>query len=432
MKKRFALLMALVLIAGLLTACGANPDGQNGGSADGDVIKIGVFEPLTGANASGGELELRGIEIAHEMVGEVLGKKVELVTGDNKSDAVEAVTAAEYLVNSQNVDIILGTWGSSFAIAAGPVFKEAQVPAIGTSCTNVNVTLGNEYYFRVCFLDPFQGTIMANYAYNVLGARKAAIIYEVSNDYAVGLKKFFVEAFEGLGGTIVQEAMYNTGDQDFNAQILSVKSANPDVIFAPGNYTESALIMQQAGQMNYDVQFLGGDTWETDPLITVGGQYVEGCIFSTFFDADATINEETTKFVTAYREKYNEDPAAVAALGYDAYMAAIKAFEAAGTTDGPAVQAALAALKFDGCTGTISFDANGDAVKDLAVLKTVKDGKFTYIDTAKLAEDTTEDAAAAVEDAAEGATEDANAAVEGAVDDANAAAENAAAEAAAG
>lgn len=395
MKKHFALLLALLLVVGLFAGCG----GTNGGgeASNEDVIKIGVFEPLTGANASGGELEMRGIEIAHEMVGEVLGKKVELVTGDNKSDAVEAVTAAEYLVNSQNVDMVVGTWGSSFAIAAGPVFKEAQVPAVGTSCTNINVTLGNDYYFRVCFLDPFQGTIMANYAYNVLGARTAAIVYEVSNDYAVGLRKYFIEAFEGLGGKIVQEAMYNTGDQDFNAQILSVKSANPDVVFAPGNYTESALIMQQAGQMGYDVQFLGTDTWETDPLITVGGEYVEDCIFSTFFDADADINEETTKFVTAYREKYNEDPAAVAALGYDAYMAAIKAIEAAGTTDGPAVQAALAALKFDGCTGSIAFDENGDAIKDLAVLKTVKDGKFTYIDTARL-----EDAG----DAADTPTED--------------------------
>lgn len=382
MKKIVALFLGAAFMMALLAGCGSNAGTPTASpDAGGDVVKFGIFEPLTGANASGGQLEMRGFEIAHEMVPEVLGKKIEMVTGDNKSDAVEAVTAAEYLVNSQNVDVILGTWGSSFAIAAGPTFEKAQVPAIGTSCTNVNVTKGNEYYFRVCFLDPFQGTVMANYAYKTLNARTAGVIYEVSNDYAVGLKNFFEENFKALGGTIVQEATYNTGDQDFSSQILSVKAGNPDVIFAPGNYTESALIMQQANQMGYKVQFLGGDTWETDPLLTVGGTAVEGCIFSTFFDADAKINAETTKFVEAYEAKYGEPPAAVAALAYDAYMAAVKAIEAAGNTDGPAVRDALSKLKFDGCTGAISFDANGDAVKNTAVLKTVKDGKFKYIDT---------------------------------------------------
>ena len=158
--------------------------------------------------------------------------------------------------------------------------------------------------------------------------------------------------------------------------------ANPDIIFAPGNYTECALLMQQARQLGYeDIIFLGGDTWETQPLIDVGGADVEGCVFSTFFDENAKLNDETTKFLEAYAEKYDDSPAAVTALGYDAYLAAIKAIEAAGTTDGPAVRDALAALTFDGCTGTISFDENGDANKTEAILKTVKDGKFTYMDT---------------------------------------------------
>lgn len=382
-KKVTALLLCAALGATMLAGCGG--DKNQGGSADGDVIKIGVFEPLTGANAAGGELEVRGIELANELYPEVLGKKVELVKMDNKSDKVEAATAAARLVEQENVDVVLGSWGSSFAIAAGDSFKNSETPAIGCSCTNIQVTAGNDYYFRTCFIDPFQGTVMANYAYKNCGAKTAAILTEISSDYSVGLVNFFKEAFVELTGdenAIVAEASYNTGDQDFTAQLNNVMKANPDVIFAPGNYTEGAMIIQQARQLGYtDIVFLGTDTWETQPLIDVGGEFVEGCVFSTFFDENADLGEETTTFLTAYAEKYDDSPAAVTALGYDAYLAAIKAIEAAGTTDGPAVRDALAALSFNGCTGNISFDENGDANKDTAVLKTVKDGQFSYLDT---------------------------------------------------
>lgn len=383
-KKVTALLLCAALGATMLAGCGG--DKTSGGNADsGDVIKIGIFEPLTGANAAGGELEVRGIELANELYPEVLGKKIELVKMDNKSDKVEAATAAARLVEQEKVDVVLGSWGSSFSIAAGDSFKNSETPAIGCSCTNVQVTAGNDYYFRTCFIDPFQGTVMANYAYKNCGAKTAAVLTEISSDYSVGLVNFFKEAFVNLTGdenAIVAEASYNTGDQDFTAQLNNVMKANPDVIFAPGNYTEGAMIMQQAHQLGYtNIQFLGTDTWETQPLIDVGGADVEGCVFSTFFDENAKLNDETTKFLEAYAEKYDDSPAAVTALGYDAYLAAIKAIEAAGTTDGPAVRDALAALTFDGCTGTISFDENGDANKTEAILKTVKDGKFTYMDT---------------------------------------------------
>ncbi len=376
MKKAIAVLLSMVLALTFLAGCSG---GTAGGGADADVIKIGVFEPLTGANAAGGELEVRGIELANELFPEVLGKQVVLVKADNKSDTVEAANAASRLVESDKVDVVLGSWGSSLAMAGGDAFKNSETPAIGTSCTNKNVTLGNDYYFRVCFIDPYQGKVMANYTANELGKTKVGIIYEVSNDYAVGLRDAFVESFEAMGGEIVAEGMYNTGDQDFNSQLLTVMAQNPEVIFAPGNYTESALIMKQARELGYaDVQFLGGDTWETNPLIEVGGDAVEGCVFSTFFDETTAINEMTSTFLEAYQAKYNEAPAAVAALGFDAYLAAIKAIEAAGTTDGPAVRDALAALSFEGCTGTTTFDEIGDANK-AAVLKTVKDGKFTFV-----------------------------------------------------
>lgn len=350
---------------------------QNTGSDD--VIKIGVFEPLTGANAAGGQMELEGIKAAHSIKGEVLGKQIVLVEMDNKSDDVEAVTAAERLVNSEKVDIVIGGWGSSTCIAAAPTFNEAKVPAIGTSCTNPLVTQGNPYYFRVCFLDDFQGTLLANYA-KQSGYNTAAVIVDVSDTYAIGLRNYFIEAFGEEN--IVAEAKFNKGDQDFTAQISSVMASNPDVIFAPSGYTEAGLMMAQAQQLGYDVLFLGGDTWETEVLFEVGGTAAENCRFTTFFDADATPTPESEEFLKAYEVLYGGKPkGAVTALGYDAYMAAVYAIEKAGTTDGEALQEALSELEFVGVTGSCKFDENGDAIKNQAIIKTVKDNAFVYVDT---------------------------------------------------
>ncbi|MBQ2697224.1 MAG: ABC transporter substrate-binding protein, partial [Clostridia bacterium] len=323
-----------------------------------------------------------GIQVAHSVKGEVLGKKIELVPVDNKSDDVEAVAAAARLVDSEKVHVVIGSWGSSVAIAAGPTFEAAKVPAIGTSCTNPNVTLGNDYYFRVCYLDDFQGTLLANYAKTNLGAAKAAVIYDVSDAYAVGLYKYFKEAFGEEN--IVAEAKFNKGDQDFTAQISDVMSKNPDVIFAPSGYTEAGLMMKQARELGHnEILFLGADTWETEAMIEVGGDAVEACRFTTFFDANATPTAESEEFLKAYAAMFNgaQPKGAVTALGYDAYMAAVAAIEKAGSTDGTAIRDALAALEITGVTGACKFDENGDAIKNSAVIKTVTDGKFTYVDT---------------------------------------------------
>lgn len=387
--KRVLSLMLVVLLAMSMVLSGCakqEAPGASGGNAEPaseDVIKLGVFEPLTGANAAGGELEVEGIELAHELYPEVLGKKIELVIVDNKSDKVEAATAAARLVEKDKVSAIIGSWGSSLAMAAGDVVKNAKVPAVGTSCTNPLVTQGNDFYFRVCFIDPFQGLVMANYAYNKLGAKKAAIIQEVSNDYAVGLAKFFTDNFVKLTNdqnSIVAVANYNTGDQDFTAQLTNIKAQNPDVIFAPGNFTESALLIKQARQLGITTQFIGADTWETPEFIEIGGDAVEGAEFSTFFATEKPITAESTTFLDAYRAKYNKEPAAVTALAYDAYLILVKAIEAAGSADPVEIQKALVATKdFQGAAGVVNFDENGDAVKS-AVLKTVKDGKFTFMD----------------------------------------------------
>lgn len=380
--KKISLVLAIILILSITLAGCAKPAEQQ----QADVIKIGVFEPVTGANAGGGALEVEGVKLANKLYPEVLGKKVELVIADNKSDKVEAASAAARLIEKEKVVAIIGSWGSSLSMAAGDIVKNAKVPAVGASCTNPLVTLNNDYYFRVCFIDPFQGTVMANYAFNKLGAKKAAIIQEVSNDYSVGLAKFFVDAFKELTGDdncIVATSNYNTGDQDFTAQLTNIKAANPEVIFAPGNFTESALLISQAKQLGINVPIIGGDTWETPEFIDIGKQAVEGAVFSTFFATEKPITKESEVFLQEYRKEYNKEPAAVTALGYDAYILILDAIKKANSTDPIAIRDEIAKTKdFMGAAGVITLDENGDAVKD-AVIKVVKDGKFTYMDTVK-------------------------------------------------
>ncbi len=381
-RKLSFLLVALIIMSLLLSGCTPKPAEETGGGEE-DVIRIGVFEPMTGANAAGGALEVEGVELANELYPEVLGKKVELVIVDNKSDPVEAASAAALLVEKEKVAAIIGSWGSSLSMAAGDIIRE-KVPTVGASCTNPLVTQGNDWYFRVCFIDPFQGKVMATYSYENLGAKKAAIIQEVNNDYAIGLAKFYTDAFKELTGdenAIVAVTNYNTGDQDFSAQLTNIMTANPDVIFAPGNFTESALIVKQARQLGITVPIIGGDTYETPEFIEIGGDAVEGCVFSTFFTSETPITKESEKFLDAYRAEYGKEPAAVTALSYDAYILILDAIERAGSTDPVALRDAIAATEgFEGAAGIITLDENGDAVKN-AVIKQVKNGEFVYMDT---------------------------------------------------
>ena len=389
MKKKIALILAIVMVcSSFLAGCGKKEptSGDASTTNDSDVIKIGVFEPLTGANAGGGALELEGIKLANKLYPEVLGKKVELVIADNKSEKVEAANAAAKLVEKDKVTAIVGSWGSSLSMAAGDIVKNGKVPAVGTSCTNPLVTQGNEYYFRVCFIDPFQGTVMANYAFNKLKAKKVAIVQEVSSDYAIGLAKYFTDSFKKLTGddkSIIEVANYNTGDQDFTAQLTNIKAKNPDAIFAPGNFTESALVIKQARELGIKCPIIGGDTWETPEFITIGKDAVEGATFSTFFATEKPITKESEKFLKEFKKEYNKEPAAVSALGYDAYLLIIKAIEKLGTVDSVKLRDTLANMKdFEGAAGVVNFDENRNAIKD-AVIKEVKDGKFQFLDIVK-------------------------------------------------
>jgi branched-chain amino acid transport system substrate-binding protein len=380
--KRIAsvLTLAAALVAGISVVGCSKP------AADADVIKIGVFEPLTGANAAGGADEYDGAKLANKKFPTVLGKKVQLVAVDNKSDKVEAANAATVLVQKEKVSAVIGSWGSSLSMSGGPIFAEAKIPAVAVSATNPNVTKGNPYYFRVCFLDPFQGIVGATYAFNVLKAKKVAIIREVSNDYSVGLAKFFVDEFVKLSGdpkSIVATSDYNTGDQDFSAQLTNIKKFEPDVIFAPGNYTESALIIKQARALGMKAQFIGGDTWDFNAFLEIGGAAVEGATISTFFANDVPINKTSEAFLKSFREEYKKEPSAVAALGYDAYLVIIDAITRAGSADPQKIRDALAQTKnFEGSAGAITINAERNADKD-AIFKTVKNGKFVFLTTVK-------------------------------------------------
>jgi branched-chain amino acid transport system substrate-binding protein len=373
---------ALCLTAGALLVATALAGCAGKSSASEDTIKIGLLQPVTGGLAGGAAIEIEGIKLANAETPTVLGKKVELVTADNKSDKTEAANAASRLIFNDKVVAIIGSYASSPSIGAGDTIKKGETPAIGVSCTNPLVTKGNDWYFRVCFIDPYQGKVMANYAFNKMGAKTAAVTREVGSDYSVGLAQFFTDEFTRLGGKIVATADYQTGDQDFSAQITNVAKAKPDIIFTPGNFTECAMFIKQARKLGVTAPFLGGDTYETPEFLTVGGTEVNGAIFSTFFDAAAPLTSKTKPFIDKYRAANGgKDPAAVTVLAYDAYNVLLDAITRAGSTDRAKIRQALLETKdFEGVAGFVNFDENRDAKKP-AVIKKVVDGKFTYVDS---------------------------------------------------
>ncbi len=380
MKKIFGILLVVLLVSSLIMGCSS----EGASKEDEDVIKIGVFEPLTGDNAAGGAMEVEGIKLANKMYPEVLGKKIVLEIADNKSEKVEAANAATYLIDNGKVVAIIGSWGSSLSMAAGPIAEENKIPVVAPSATNPLVTLGNDWYFRVCFIDPFQGRVMANYAFTEVGAKKAAIVQEVSNDYSVGLATFFENSFKELTGddnAIVAKVDYQVKDVDFTAQLNSIKKENPDVIFAPGNYTESALLTKQARELGIDIPILGGDTWETPEFIDIGKEAVEGTVLSTFFTTEVPITSMSETFLEEYEKEYKKEPAAVTALGFDAYLVIYEAIQRAGSTDPVAIRDEIAKTSgFQGAAGIVTLDENGDATKN-AIIKEVKNGKFVYLTT---------------------------------------------------
>ncbi|PID55707.1 branched-chain amino acid ABC transporter substrate-binding protein [candidate division KSB3 bacterium] len=350
-----------------------------------EPIKIGVYEPMTGPMAAGGQQTMEGINLAHDTRSEVLGRPIELILVDNKSEKVEAANAIARLIDKEKVVAVIGSYGSSLSLAGGPLAMKAKIPVMGCSPTNPLVTKDNPYYFRACFIDPFQGAVMAKYAFRELGAKKAAIVQDVAQDYSVGLANFFRKAFIEFTGdpeSIVALTSFQTGDSDFTAQLTHIISKNPDVIFMPSYYQDMAQFAIQAQQLDVNVPILGGDTLEAPELISVGGDAVEGITFSTHYSAEAAVRDASKQFVEVYQKKYNGNmPNTFAALGYDAYMLIVDAIEASGSADPETIRDTIAGFSsHEAVTGMVTFDSNGDPVKSAVILK-VDGGEFKYITT---------------------------------------------------
>jgi len=388
MKKILALVMVLVLVSTAAVAMA-------------DTVKIGVFEPASGDNGAGGKQEVIGMEYANSLVPtvEVGGKTydVELVIVDNQSATDKAVSAAQELVDA-GVSIVLGSYGSGVSMAGGEVFADAEVPAIGASCTNPGVTSLCDYYWRVCFLDPFQGTVMANFAKDEFGAKTAYVLSQLGDDYTTGLATYFAKAFEAMGGAVINE-QFTEGTSDYTAYLNNAINGGADVIFCPTSTTVAALLINQAASMNIAMPLLAGDTWESSVILDAAkGTNLTVCM-STFFDENDG-NAVAAEFVQGFKAWLNANPdkktnnggndivAAVSALGYDAYMVAIEAIKAADSIDSVAIAEALPSVVIDGVTGSISFDEIGDANKDMAYIKkaNTETVSFDFVKTQTVAE----------------------------------------------
>ena len=383
MRKFFAMLLALVMALSLAACGGGSGDTQpSGGSGDaqtsgGDkVVKIGVFEPATGDSGAGGKQEMLGMQYANkETPSVVIGGEtysVELVYADNASDAAKAPTAASQLV-SQDVSLVLGTYGSSSAIAGGPIFGEAGLAAIGVTCTNPGVTAGNDYYFRICFLDPFQGTVLANFATEKFAAKKAYLLGELGNDYDQGLLNYFEQAFDGE----CVKASFPTNTSDFSTYLNQAVAEGADVIFCPVSIAYSTQIVKLAASMGLETPILGSDTLDSNMVLEAAKGSGVKLYVSTFYqeggspEFDEGIKAWLAEDSTAMTNNGGNDTiAAVTAMGYDAYYVALEALKAAGSTDKAAVKAALPSLQYTGVSGAIAFDDVGDAIRDTAYIKT--------------------------------------------------------------
>ncbi len=388
MKKKVALLLTLVMIFSLFAVgCGSNDDAEYAGT-----VKIGVFEPASGDNGAGGKQETLGIQYANKVqpTVDINGEtyKVELVTADNESDTNKGISAAQTLVSS-GVSMVLGTYGSAVAIAAGKVFKEAGMPALGITCTNPQVTEGNPVYFRICFLDPFQGTVLANFAYEN-GARKAYCLSKLGDDYSVGLVNYFVEAFEKLGGKVVEE-QFPQGNSDFTSYVANAKAKGCDVFYSPVSIEAAALIIDQAEAQKLGMPILAGDTWDSNVVLEAAkGKDIELNV-TTFYqeggnpDFDNGIKEWINSDSTAKANNNGNDQiAAVSAMGYDAYFVALEAIKKANSAEPADILAVLPDLVYEGgVCGTVKFNETGDAEKTEAVVKhcNTETGEWEFVKT---------------------------------------------------
>lgn len=360
----------------VLFSCACQRGTSSGG---GDKVRIGVLMSLTGDTANFGISSSNAIRMAADEVntnGGINGKQIELLVQDDRSDVTEAANIVTKFVSQDEVHAILGEVGSSRTLAAAPIAQNAKIPMLTPSSTNEEVTRKGNYIFRSCFIDTVQGPAMAQFAVKSLNAKRAALMIDRRNDYSTGLEKAIAEVYVRLGGVIIVTQSYQAGDQDFNAQITSIKGANPDVVFVPGYYGDVALFAKQARDKGLTAPLVGGDGWDSPTLYQIGGAALDGSYFTNHYssyDPDPRVQ----KFVNDYRKRYGVVPDALAATGYDAALIMFDAIKRAGSLDGASIRDALAATKnFPGVTGTVTFNENRDAVKPIIMIKIEAGGRF--------------------------------------------------------
>lgn len=346
------------------------------------IIKIGVFEPLTGDNKEGGISELEGIRLANELYPVINGTKIELVVEDNQSDRYETVYVVSKLIDEDKVTSMIGSWGSALSLAAGPIISEEGIPTVGASCTNPRITIGNSYYSRVSYIDTFQGTALANFAFKELKAKTAAILMETENEYSTDLGEYYMNAFAELNNysqSILLEGYYKSGQKQHDENLLKIKTLNPDVIFVPGNYKDVLEIAKQAKLLGIDSIIMGTDTLDTQEFIEAKDHSADGVYFSTFYSHEIIDNEEGKKFLEAYKKKYGKDPNSFSALGYDAYLLIYDALKRVDKYESKEINEAIHLAKnIEGAAGSITMDQNGDTKRNVVIMKIIS-GEKRYV-----------------------------------------------------
>ena len=370
----------LAVAGGACKKSAPTADSKNPVTAAGDTIKIGEVGSMTGNEATFGMSTHNGIELAVKQVnaaGGVKGKQLVIFSLDDQGKPEEAATAVTKLITQNGVNAILGEVASSRSLAMAPIAQNYKIPMVTPSSTNPKVTEQGDYIFRVCFIDPFQGTVMAKFAHDALHAKRVAVLRDVKNDYSIGLANYFSETFKKMGGEIVVDQSYSGGDIDFKAQLTSIRTKNPDAIFVPGYYTEVGLIGRQAKELGIAAPLLGGDGWDSPKLKEIGGDAINGSYFSNHYSSENK-DPQVQDFIAKFKATYGVIPDGLAAMGYDAAMVLVDAMKRAPTLVSADVRTALANTKdYPGVTGKITIDQNRNAVKSAVVLK-VASGEFKY------------------------------------------------------
>lgn len=385
MSKKISLMLVFVLVLSMFAGCSKKAASDSANSAK--TIKVGLNYELSGSTATYGQSLVEGIELAVHQInsnGGVLGKQLELVKVDNKSDNAEAANVSTRLATRDKVVAILGPATSGNVKAASPAANQNKIPLISASATADDVTVDSngkvrEYIFKTCFSDSFQGVAMANFAYSDLSLKNAAVLVDSASDYSKGLVKCFKEKYSELGGKVVTEQAYQTKDTDFKAVLTKIKASNPDILFVPGYYEEVGLIVKQARELGLNVPVLGGDGYDSPKLAEIAGKSaLNDVYFTNHYSSDDT-SAEVTKLKDAFKTKYNKVPDAFNALGYDLAYFLADAIKRAGAADPVKIKDALASTKdFKGVTGTLSIDANHNPVKAVTILQ-VKNGVTTFL-----------------------------------------------------